>query len=1650
MDLIGIENEGEFFPSGALSDVVKDDLSEITSRWSTLDDDVHPVKRLNRVAAATTRAYRRIRNGTGRERKKEQILDIRHSLLASLGYERTPQVALTAFDGNPVVPLVGNISDVSGQNVVWIVEAPITGSEDEASDPLGSQFVDHQFPVELREVGVTGKPIEEILGEGIFELADGPTHVIVLGLSQIVLVDKRKWPNRSVLRFDLQEIFSRLNPKTLSIMACMISREARVPQQGVPISKRLEEEVQRNANAVTSSLKRTVREAIETLGQEVLDVSNGRHPIQSAEYRDIKRSIKSIDLSRECLLYMYRLLFLFYAEANSGLNLLDMKNPVYRLGYSLEFLREFESISLRTSEDREGTFLWDSLQCTLSHIYEGVDCIDVKKKSGFFLPAAKVSLLDPDSTPILNSLKLRNHAIQKIIRLLSLRSTGRGTGRISYAKLGIGQLGAVYETLISFTGVIAEEKLIEVKPKIRKTRADDMNSTDDELYMNVEDDEDKAHSEKSNEDSGNKVKDQKDYRNDKIDKLEPCRFVSYRRFSEFGPERVVFQNNEVKVYPEGTFIYRLSGRDRERAASYYTPESLARLLVKHALKERCKGLSADELLDLKILEPAMGSAAFLVETTNQLADLYLERKQKEIDRTIPQSQLTIERQRVRSFIADRNCFGVDLNPIAVDLGTISLWLNGLHASSFSPWLGDQLRTGNSLMGARRASYSAAALETKSKDESWLNLNPNEVGWHRDLPDEHIWQWLLPAKGMANYKLEKSMRDLSKGSSEKIKEWHKGDFFQKFKDHEIEILKRLSLVAEELFQKVAEDLRKTRDATNDEITIWPEKIMSGNRNLTYYEKERLRNHVTGMSHAANTLPYKRLKTAMDAWCALWLWPLDKVPHLPSRAEFVHGMAMILEGGLVEGVPVASSIEENPDPSLGFLDRLDDEDLAVELYRSGRHESGVLFYETNVDDLIGSSDWLTIATDIASRENFVHFDLIYADVMKERKGFDLIVGNPPWIKPTWNESKVLADIDPVFEGASAVDVRKSLVTIFDNFSDTKDSEDSTGHLDQFLQNFVSARGEIEITSSSVMNPFVGSGANNLYRCFVDLSFRLVSHGGCAALIHQDGHLSDPFSGEFRQNWYPRIVKYFGFQNKIKSKMFAEVADELTFSLNVYRGHPSNVQFDSICNALIASQVDDSYEHDGSGPVLGLKRDDGTWNTQGHKLRIVSINQNVLSVVNTLSEEEDVAIYQTRFIRMYSTQILDSIRALGSGLSLEKAVGRNDDIELTNRSCGGSSWQQSGHWGETAALVDGYIEKVTAFRPSSEAVLQGPHIYVGNPVYKTPKSISEQKADYDVIDLDAVPDDYFARTNFGPAVGPSEYQRQLPKCSWDDSKSHVDFSRLAIRKMINLNSERSLISAIIPKGVSHVSTVQSIAFKKEVELLTAASLFFSLPLDFFIKASGKNAFVYNDTRRIPWVDLGPEAHHRVLRLSCLTSEYAELWERHAESYSQFSWSSLDWRLHQDEYGDAPAVWCREVGLRNEFARRMALVEIDVLVSQAFGMRVEQLIEIYTFYFPVLQQKEAGTWYDQDGQIVWTCSKGLPGVGYLESGKRPSQVAWDKILAKCPSELSCTVNDDTTPDGPREIRRRFIGPFTRCDRVADYRRAWTHFEKLKAEGGV
>ena len=474
-------------------------------------------------------------------RRAELVRDAHHEVLNALGYTWRREGAFLALEGAPVIPLVSRAADGTGRDALWVIEAPIPAPEDEASDPLGACFIADQVPPDLREAALLDRTIESILAEGVFELSDGPRHVLVLGLSQIVLIDKRKWPARSALRFGLQEIFARADRDTLTVMACLISREARVPDQGAPISDRLEEEAQRNANAVTTSLKRTVRDAIELLGQEVIALTGGKYPTNFPEPARRGVWIDGPELSRECLRYMYRLLFLFYAEANPRLNLLDMRNPIYATGYSLEALRELESVPLRTKADREGSFLWESLQQTLNLLYTGLDLADEERGTGLRLPAVKVSLLDPESTPLLNGLRLRNEAVQQVIRLLSLRSTGKSTGRISYAKLGIGQLGAVYETLISFTGVVAKTDLIELKP--RKGRSNEAAEDGDEA-AGAETDED-VEEEQFDADEP----DPEDaFRRDKIDKLAPSWFVPRSRIHEFAPDEIVFNGPEALVY----------------------------------------------------------------------------------------------------------------------------------------------------------------------------------------------------------------------------------------------------------------------------------------------------------------------------------------------------------------------------------------------------------------------------------------------------------------------------------------------------------------------------------------------------------------------------------------------------------------------------------------------------------------------------------------------------------------------------------------------------------------------------------------------------------------------------------------------------------------------------------------------------------------------------------------------------------------------------------------------------------------------------------------------------------------------------------------------------------------------------------------------
>ena len=1183
--------------------------------------------------------------------------------------------------------------------------------------------------------------------------------------------------------------------------------------------------------------------------------------------------------------------------------------------------------------------------------------------------------------------------MKEIIELLSLSKgeKGQGRGRISYAQLGISQLGAVYESLLSFSGFFATEDLVELKPAGEPAPGP----------------------------------------------LKAAFFTPKRRAGDFVSGATplegefVYDGTAPRTYPKGTFIYRLSGRNRENSASYYTPEPLARVLVKYALKELLVGKKADDILNLKVVEPAMGSAAFLVEVVNQLTDRYLELKQAEVGKRIPHETFAYERQRVRAYLADRNVFGVDLNPIAVELGQVSLWLNCLHAGGFAPWFEDQVQTGNSLVGARRAAFPASCLMARREDERWYKTKPREIGWSgAKRASDEVWHFLLPDPGMCAYDVN-IVRPLAPDDWKTITEWRR-DFTGPFTVEEVTTVRRLSQAVDALFDQVADRLEEMRVEVNDEIAIWPQAAKFDERHVDFSDK-MVRFATFHGDGASNSVAWRRLKATMDAWCALWFWPIDKADLLPSRSKFFQDMDLLLTQGIGNQTVEVSAFATGPSqgrlfeavPSaagarLGLTSS--GEARVVEINRSS------LFEEVDVEKLIQASPWLPTAMKIAARQRFMHFDLEFADVMRERGGFDLIIGNPPWLKPSWSDPDVLSEYEPAFgiRDVSSADVGQARSEVFAR---------NIGLKEIYLGDYVQVAGMQTFTSALSCYPHVSQGQPNLYKCFIDLSLRICSRLGIAALIHPDGHLTDPNGAALRSFWYKRIIKHFNFSNAITKRMFAEVSHRRTFSLNVYAGCEKVIGFDHSATLLLPSMVDESYEHDGVGSVPGLKQTDGEWNTHGHRKRIVYIDSQVLKAFASVIEEGGTSPENSRFLFPYSEDTLAVFKAFG--------------LAQVPFSRGAQPYDMSGclHEGGATKGSDPLIvlQRCTPHQVN-HLILTGSMIFVGNPFYKCASPAGRDvEIDSSSVGVDYLPPAYYSR-----ATNDARFDAALPRLSWSANTLHTQCYRIAFRKMMSTPTERTLIAALITPGPAHIDGIVSIAFSENKKLINAYPFWISLPFDFIVKATGLVNLYESSLRSFPWAEVSSTAKHRALRLACLTEQYAEIWNEHALDLRPQPWSSTDARLYVEEPHDSAclATWNRKVALRSDFARRQALVEIDVLVAQALGLTLEQLIEMYRTQFHVLEENERGTWYDKSGRIVWTCSKGLSGVGWRKKdGKKPSGREWDEFYADLPEgeKLECDLTIDFLPSGPQKIHRTYDAPFITCDREADYRRAWAFFAALE-----
>jgi hypothetical protein len=1674
---VGIANENEFYGHHYLAEVFEGDIRSVIEDWQAAEEQPTesaeagkatdegwlafraPHKRLGGLGGkwfANLSSLTRLKDDAERLQAHRQLYI---PLLEALGYKLQPrEIELQA--GMPV-PIWAAFGEPQQAPKLLVMPAYEPGREEE--DPLDQRLSSANYDSQEVPKAVKGLTWLEIVSEALFGADQSPRYIILVGLKQWLLLDRYKWPNNRLLRFDWTEILDRKDPYTLRATAALLHRDSLAPDQGASLLDGLDENAHKHAFGVTEDLKYALREAIELLGNEAVRQLRQKAQENKQGFYTGKDAVDPGELSLECLRLVYRLLFMFYIEARPELGYVPIQNSeIYAKGYSLESLRDLELVQLNTPSARDGKYFDATLRRLFTLIAQGCGIETQTKllagsaKEVFALAPLDSKLFDPTATPLLNQVTFPNHVWQSVIRLMSLSNakSGRGKGRVSYQMLSINELGAVYEALLSYRGFFAPEDLYEVQPE-PKTKKSSQGNNDSE------DDDD---NDDGNDHNGGGTS---------TDMLDTAWFVPASRIEDYKTTERVYNiddngNRFLRKYSRDTFIYRLAGRDRQKSASYYTPQVLTRCLVKYALKELLKDKTADEILTLTVVEPAMGSAAFLNEAVNQLAEAYLERKQAEIKQRIPHEQYARELQRVRMYIADRNVYGVDLNPIATELAEVSLWLNAIYGEPSEPgqppkparvpWFGYQLFAGNSLIGARREVYKTNLLQPRAElvwyEQAPRRLNPQAPGPRLDREIDEVYHFLLPDPGMAAYS-DKVAKSHYPEDFQRLKEWRNA-FTQPLEPHEITRLLQLSDAIETLWTQHTEQVLRDRVNTEDPLPIWPE-TETANAGTTRAQKESIR--IQGLLNEDGDLatPYRRLKLVMDYWCALWFWPIAQSANLPSREEWWLEIGAILEGNIVDltaqgrmNFAIRPESEKLiPETRAGLFS-----DVQLSLSEKRRDELKLhdRYGQLRISKLRDNFPHIRQVESIASQRRFMHWELCFADIFSTHGGFDLVLGNPPWLRVKFEEAGVLGEANPLvaIRNLSAADLARQRSEAFTQFLELK--ADWVAELEEAeaSQNYLNANQNYRLLK--------GMKAN-LYKCFLPLGWMLTNHQGFVGYLHPEGPYDDPKGRDLREAMYRRLRAHFQFQNEMG---LFPIGNRNKFGISIYGNPRPEIAFQHLCNLYLPNTVDACFAHDGAGIPGGIKNDHDEWNTSGHADRVLTINIDALQIFARLYDEPDTPAAKAVLPPLHTRQLLSVLSKLVSfPLRLSNVV--NDYFSTI-------MFDENKRRRDGTILRNPDYSAPFATTPL-ELVLSGPHVSLANPLYQTPKPICSTHRAYDNLDLLVLSDGYLPRTNYRPMADQSEYLNRVPRVTWADDNTGstrltTDYFRLVARKRLSNSGERTLLCCIIPPKVGHLIGCVSLTFKDSNLLLAASSSMTSLIMDFFLKSSGRADLTPGGTLLFPLIK-SSSISARILVLNSLTTHYAPLWsEAFTPEFTMERWNQpTNLRLPQQFFSRLKPQWQRDCGLRTEYARRMALVEVDVLVAQALNLTLDELLLIYRVQFPVMQEYERDTWYDMGGRVVFTVSKGLVGVGLPRTGssktedvtittpdgsKRTEKFGWEDIRqmqeeGSLPdgSVISHTVLNDTLPTGPFQQERRYVAPFALANREEDYRIAWAFFEQ-------
>ncbi|MGM0358527.1 Eco57I restriction-modification methylase domain-containing protein [Streptomyces griseoaurantiacus] len=459
---------------------------------------------------------------------------------------------------------------------------------------------------------------------------------------------------------------------------------------------------------VTDTLGRQVREAVSLL---VAEVSRLDRESQGALLRDVPAR----QVYEGALAVMMRLVFLLYAEEQ---RLLPAGDELYDSSYAVGPLHEelARARGLHGGElgDRRAA-TWPRLLAVFAAIHGG--CTHDR----LWIPPYGGSLFDPSRFPWLVPAKVTDRVVYEILdALLTLRARKgfRGTERLSYKGLDVEQIGHVYEGLLEYNCRWADEPYVGVSfgrdkkyeavlplARLEEWAAEDRLADEVAAAAGTKPATVAAALAKSDGTVTTELE------------------TACGSDAELVDRAVAFSGlygldlrGEPKVWPAGSVVVVRSGNRRD-TGTHYTPKKLAEEVVEHTLAPLCfapgpaegaepgvwQAKTAEELLKLRVLDPAMGSGAFLVSACRYLSDRVVEAWLRdglppEIARDVDVDDREQLHQVARRLVADRCLYGVDRDPMAVELAKLSLWLITLSKGRPFSFLDHALRSGDSLVG----------------------------------------------------------------------------------------------------------------------------------------------------------------------------------------------------------------------------------------------------------------------------------------------------------------------------------------------------------------------------------------------------------------------------------------------------------------------------------------------------------------------------------------------------------------------------------------------------------------------------------------------------------------------------------------------------------------------------------------------------------------------------------------------------------------------------------------------------------------------------------------------------------------------------------------------------------------------------------------